>query len=142
MRGKPLETVRTEEGCIVSTSHKLNHDGYLRVRDYRYTGKGRKPLIMIHRLVYEENFGEIPEGFEVHHKCHNRACFNPEHLEIVPIPDHKVTHNSTRYIERKNKAHEYWSEAGCSGTELAEVFEVSVSSACKWIREWKRRDYP
>lgn len=53
MRGKPLETVRTEEGCIVSTSHKLN-----------------------------------------------------------------------------------------SGTELAEVFEVSVSSACKWIREWKCRDYP
>lgn len=43
MRGKPLQLVYREDGCIVSIPHKLNQDGYLRIRDERYEGKGRKP---------------------------------------------------------------------------------------------------
>lgn len=142
MRGKPFETITTSSGCIVSTSHKVNKDGYLRVRDYRYEGKGRKPLIFAHRLVWEEANGEIPEGYELHHKCHNRACFNLDHLELVKITEHKVEHNSHRYLERKEKAYDYWSKTKCTGTKLGELFGVSFSTCCKWIRDWKRRDYP
>lgn len=54
MRGKPMVLIKDQNGCIVSTSHRLNKDGYLRIRDHRYKGKGRKPLIMAHRLVWEE----------------------------------------------------------------------------------------
>lgn len=53
MRGKPMVLIQDQNGCIVSTSHRLNQDGYLRIRDHRYKGKGRKPLIMAHRLVWE-----------------------------------------------------------------------------------------
>jgi hypothetical protein len=63
MRGKPITLITTENGCIVSTSHRLNNDGYLRVRDPRYTGNGRKPLIMMHRLVWEQFEGSVPDGF-------------------------------------------------------------------------------
>lgn len=140
MHGKPLELITTECGCIISTSHKLNKEGYLRVRDIRYLGKGRKPLVMKHRLVWEEAFGAIPQGYEIHHKCHNRACCNIDHLELVKISEHKVKHNHTRFLNRKENAYEYWLLNECSGSELARVFEVSFSTACKWIREWKCRD--
>jgi hypothetical protein len=36
-----------------------------------------------HRLAYETFIGEIPNGMTVHHKCANRACCNPEHLELA-----------------------------------------------------------
>lgn len=39
MRGKPMVLIQDQNGCIVSTSHRLNHDGYLRIRDHRYNGK-------------------------------------------------------------------------------------------------------
>ena len=54
----------------------------------------------MHRWVYTQTFGEIPEGYEIDHICHNealakgecqggtscphRACYNPEHLRAVP----------------------------------------------------------
>ena len=68
MRGKPHEWRVTVDGCIVSTSHKTNHDGYL---------------------------------------------------------------------SRKEEAKKYWEANRCSGTALSEMFAVSFSASCKWIREWK-----
>lgn len=140
MRGKPLVLVQLDNGCIVSTSHKLNQDGYLRVRDDRVTRKGRRPLIMMHRLVWERVYGAVPEGYEVHHKCHNRACCCLEHLELVKTSEHKKYHNHNRYISRKEAAKRYWLEHNCTGVELGKVYGVSDSAVCSWIREWKCRD--
>ena len=123
--------VRTD--CIVSSTHKLNHDGYLRIRH-----KGS--LIFKHRLVWIEAYGEIPKECSVHHKCGNRACFNLDHLELVNKREHAIHHNKERYAERKLKAKEYWLENKCTGTKLANVFGVSFSISCRWIREWKCRD--
>lgn len=140
MRGKPLHLVLLENGCIVSTSHKLDKDGYLKLPDERYKGKGTKPKMMAHRLMYEECVGEIPEGYSVHHTCHNRACVNINHLELIKKSDHVALHNSTRYADRRKKAKEYWERTKCSGAYLAEKFGVSFSIGCRWIRKWKCRD--
>lgn len=37
----------------------------------------------VHRMVYEELVGPIPQGTELDHLCRNRACYNPAHLEAV-----------------------------------------------------------
>lgn len=141
MRGKPLIFTTTKDGCIVSTSHRLNQDGYLRVRDPSYKGSGRAPLVMYHRYVWEYLKGSIPEGKEIHHKCHNRACCNIDHLELIDIVEHKCEHNHTRYKNRKDEAYAYWLDnQDISGTDLGELFGVSFSTGCKWIREWKCRD--
>lgn len=137
MRGKLLILKTTEDGCIIPLSHNLNQDGYFRYRDPRYTGKGRAPLIMYHRYVWEKQHGDIPDGYEIDHLCHNRACCNIDHLQCIEISKHKVRHNSTRYKKRKEEAKEYWLQTNVTGTELGEKFGVSFSCGCRWIREWK-----
>lgn len=36
----------------------------------------------MHRFIYKECFGEIPQGKVVRHLCNNPSCINPEHLKI------------------------------------------------------------
>ena len=137
MRGKPLVLKRLENGCIIPTSHKLNADGYFRYRLPNWVGKGRAPLVMYHRYVWEKARGVIPEGYEIDHICKNRACCNIEHLQMLEGSQHARKDNHLRYKKRKEKAKEYWSKTHCSGASLASLVGVSFSAACRWIREWK-----
>lgn len=68
MRGKPLILKKLDNGCIVPTSHKLNADGYFRYH-IPHNGKGRSPLVMYHRYVWEQAYGKIPDGYEIDHIC-------------------------------------------------------------------------
>lgn len=55
----------------------------LRTRDgYGRTTIGGRDTV-VHRAVYEAHVGPVPERMVLDHKCRNRACCNPEHLEPV-----------------------------------------------------------
>ena len=38
---------------------------------------------IVHRILYEEKYGIIPEHLECDHLCRVRCCVNPDHLELV-----------------------------------------------------------
>jgi hypothetical protein len=56
-------------------------------------GNGKKGYT--HRLIYEAMVGPIPDGLHLDHKCNNRKCCNPEHLEPVTAAE-----NNRRAWER------------------------------------------
>lgn len=130
MAKKDLVLETTDTGCIIPISHKLNKDGYFRkVIDGKW--------VMYHRYVMEEKFGKIPDGYEVNHKCKNRACCNTDHLEILEGSAHATESNTGRNRERQEAAKEFWLNNECTGVALAERFGVSFGIACRWIRKWK-----
>jgi hypothetical protein len=40
-------------------------------------------LVLAHRFCYEQLVGPIDAGRELDHRCRNRACVRPDHLEPV-----------------------------------------------------------
>ena len=55
--------------------------------DGRGGGYGRMSLnsqtVAVHLVVYTHYFGYIPGKKQVDHKCNNRLCCNPSHLELM-----------------------------------------------------------
>jgi hypothetical protein len=66
---------RTGNGCW-EWRGRLNNSGYGFVY---FDGKSQAA----HRVAYALTRGPIAEGFELDHRCRNRACCNPDHLEPV-----------------------------------------------------------
>lgn len=58
---------------------------------YGYVGD-RGIKLRAHRIAYEVAFGKIPEGTVVHHRCENKLCANPAHLETVTRAEHVRLH--------------------------------------------------
>lgn len=69
---KPITYVVTENGCHECTSHKPSSHGYPKLW---WKGVGRH----MHRVLYQEAFGELPGGTAVRHTCDNRLCINLDH---------------------------------------------------------------
>lgn len=64
-------------------------DGFL-IRKVKDTGKQHERWEFVHRLVYEENFGTIPEGCIIIFKDGNRENCSPENLMLVTMQENAV----------------------------------------------------
>lgn len=93
---KQIEWIETEKGCFEVISHTSSEVN--RYPSFVRNGIRRQ----LSRYIYEECFGEIPEGYVVMHTCDNTKCINPEHLRVGTQSDNiKDMHNKGRYKRRK-----------------------------------------
>ncbi len=130
MNTKPLIFVKTEEGCYIPLSHRLNQDGYFRKR-------WKNSFEMFHRFIWEAHHGAIPKDYEINHLCGNRACQNVSHLECITGAEHAIKTNKERYLDVQEEAKKRWETTQCSPTELARTYGWR---AYKWVRKWKEQN--
>lgn len=138
---KELVTETNEQGCELVVSHARTKDGHVRI-----TVNGKS--YYLHRLVYSDNYGEIPNDNVVRHKCDNPNCINPEHLELGTHADNvadrverqrsakgsqngraKLTEDNVRYIRNSEE----------KNTHLAKRFNVDEKAIrqIKQNKTWK-----
>jgi hypothetical protein len=66
----------------------LTADGYARIT---IPGRGQ---LLAHRVAYEALIGPIPPKHDVDHRCENRNCCNPFHLEAVSHKENAMRSSS------------------------------------------------
>ena len=62
------------EACWIWERSKLRGYGKHHTRGRTY---------IAHRFAWMLEHGEIPPGKDIHHKCANKSCVNPAHLEAI-----------------------------------------------------------
>lgn len=56
-------------------------------------------IIQLHRQVWEDHFGPIPENHQIHHRNGNGQDNRIENLECVHITEHRRIHNAQKEIQ-------------------------------------------
>lgn len=76
--------VNKTETCWLWTA-SLTNTGY-----GRFGFGGGSKTVLAHRFAYELEIGAIPPGLLIRHKCRNRNCCNPDHLETGTYADNEA----------------------------------------------------
>ena len=123
-RGSPLENywIILENSCWEWQGSKCKR-GYGRYR----VGSTIKQA---HRVVYEKyKKKKIESGLELDHKCRNRACVNPDHVEELTHLENVLVGETTKLKEFEVKLiRDLWEHGKVSQGELAIKFKVSQSN--------------
>lgn len=118
-------------------------------------GNGKRNTIQAHRASWMCHFGEIPVGLQVMHKCDNRECTNPEHLQIGTNKDNvddkvsKKRHSygekvpeSLRKVTAKNIQEMFdLKEEGWTITKIGRQFNLDASYTSKILSGKKWANY-
>jgi hypothetical protein len=57
------------------------------------TPYGYPQSVGIHRYAYDLFLGDIPKDCHVHHRCQNKSCWLPHHLEALTPKQHYDRHH-------------------------------------------------
>ncbi len=80
-----LKKAKVEDSGCWSFPTKVHPEGY-----YYYMICGER--FACHRLMFEIEYGPVPDGMFVSHTCPNRGCINPEHLKLATNGDVRPHH--------------------------------------------------
>lgn len=110
-----LYTRLLHKAIINEGSDCWNYDGYLLPIGYARISIGRGKMGYAHRIAYIATKGKIPHGQIIRHSCHNRACFNPDHLDVGTHQDN---------WDDKFKANRFGAAAKVSAEEVSEMRQL------------------
>lgn len=68
---------------------------------YRHDKANESP-VALHRQIYEDNNGPIPEGHEIHHKDNDYSNNDDGNLECLTTEDHRAKHPFSEETIRNN----------------------------------------
>jgi hypothetical protein len=102
-KGQPLRYIRGHQRRSNPANHyKVEQRGYetpcwmwqlgKNKAGYGSIRRGGSNSTPAHRWYYEQLFGPIPAGLELHHRCENKTCVNPQHLQILTHEEHSSLH--------------------------------------------------
>ena len=77
------------DGKLVYIECRQMDSGYLRTPTHE----------LVHRLVYKTFVGEIPPGYHIHHKDHNKQNNALDNLELIDPVEHQRLHHFWRREE-------------------------------------------
>jgi len=80
------DKINHNPSCHIWTG-AVNHNGYGVVK---HEGK----LKRVHRVIYEQTNGKIPDKMVLNHLCRVRNCVNIEHLEVTTNKHNVLTGTS------------------------------------------------
>ena len=129
------------DSCWNWTGAKQNGYGIFRIG-------GRSQIA--HRVSYMWANGDIPEGAQMDHMCHNRSCINPEHLRFA---DHALNGQNRSTANSNSKSGirgVYWLESGKCWMARAmlnrahhEIGRFSnMGDAEQAVIQWRRENMP
>ena len=117
---------------------------------YGYVWNGSK-VVKAQRLIWELEYGSIPNGALLDHICHNRACVNPQHSRLATSAENiqnskkRATNKSGYKGVFQRKDNQRWSVSitanyrrislGCFGTKEA-AFHAYCEAAKRYHGEF------
>lgn len=99
----------------------------------------------IHRVIAEEIYGEIPEGYHVHHLDEDKWNWSPDNLVVVSNSDHGKYHKPIReevicescnqtFMAKPSESRKYCS-IGCSAKGQEKVRWPDVEILRQWVKD-------
>ena len=102
----PNWDIDVEKGTIYSLKYKkyigsIDKKGYVKIKPIN-----KYKHWLLHQYIWITVNGDIPEGYDVHHKDGNRQNNSIYNLELLTIKEHHELHGSNIYKETKKKMSE------------------------------------
>ncbi len=94
-------------------------------------------MTLAHRIAYAFYHGSIPVGLAVHHRCENRRCVRPSHLQAVTALEH--THMADT-VARRNLAKTHCPQ-GHEYTPANTYFNKRGWRRCRTCMRREEKDY-
>jgi HNH endonuclease len=84
--------VIVRNGCHIWQG-SLGSKGYPHMQVGSTVDGTRRPR-RVHRVLWDELHGELPDGHVIHHTCEDKRCVNPAHLQLMTVGEHSDLHDS------------------------------------------------